>query len=273
MTSFALRLRRSFSAAAVAWAVLVQVCDMRAELVPVRHIEGTERGFLELRTQDGRMLAVGDLIQVVQGERVTSHLVFHFKDGSLDDETTVFTQRGKFRLVTDRHIQKGRSFPNPMDVSVDAASGKVTVRSTGRDGKKTVKTDHLDLPPDLANGVILTLMTNIRPDVPETDVPMVVATPKPRLIKLAISPAGEDSFSIGDAPHKATRYVIKIQLGGIAGLLAPLLGKQPKDIQIWILEGEAPAFVKEQGQLYQGGPVWNVQLASPVWPRTPHPSR
>ncbi len=49
------------------------------------------------------------------------------------------------------------------------------------------------------------------------------------------------------------RDEIKIELGGVTGMVAPLIGKQPPDIQIWIIGGEAPAFVKEEGFLYQGG--------------------
>jgi hypothetical protein len=45
-------------------------------------------------------------------------------------------------------------------------------------GKEEVKSEHLDLPPDLVNGLVLSIAKNIRPDTPETKVPMVVATPK-----------------------------------------------------------------------------------------------
>src|SRR5205085_7253733 len=72
-----------------------------AEPIPARHVEGTEHGFLALRTKEGRVLAVGDLFQVVRGDTVTSRLLFRFKDGSIDDETTVFSQRGTFQLITD----------------------------------------------------------------------------------------------------------------------------------------------------------------------------
>src|SRR6266849_5811253 len=51
-----------------------------AEPIPVRHIEGTVHGFLALRAKDGSLLAVGDLFQVVRGDRVTSRLIFRFKD-------------------------------------------------------------------------------------------------------------------------------------------------------------------------------------------------
>jgi hypothetical protein len=49
--------------------------------------------------------------------------------------------------------------------------------------------------------------------------------------------------------------------------VAPLIGKQPPDSHVWILEGEAPAFVKSEQPLYNGGPVWRIELVSPVWSR------
>lgn len=226
-------------------------------------------GFLALRTQEGRVLAVCDLFQVVRGDRVTSRLLFRFEDGSVDDETTVFSQRGDFHLITYHHLQKGPSFPQPMDLSIDVDLGQVTVRSTGKDGKEEVKSEHLDLPSDLANGLILSIAKNIWHKTPETKVSMLVATPKPRLIKLAISPTGEEPFSLVGSSRKAMRYEIKIELGGVSGMVAPLIGKRPPNIQIWIIGGEAPAFVKEECPLYQGGPIWTIQLTNPVWPNLP----
>jgi hypothetical protein len=96
---------------------------------------------------------------------------------------------------------------------------------------------------------------------------MVVATPKPRLVKLVISPEGEDTFSIADSARKAVRYDVKVDIGGAAGLVAPLVGKQPPDSHVWILEGEAPAFVKAEGPQYEDGPIWRIELTSPVWPQ------
>lgn len=237
-----------------------------AEPIPVRHVEGTEHGFLVLRTQDGHRIAYGDLVQIIRGGHAISRLTFHFRDGSIDDETAVFSQRHNFQLITDHHVQKGPSFPHPMDTFIDAKSGQVTVRSKDKDGKEKVTSDHMDLPPDLSNGMLLSLVKNIRPDSPETKVSMAVATPKPRLVKLVISPRGEDRFSIAGSPRKAMHYDIKIELGGVAGVVAPLIGKAPSDIHVWIMLGKAPAFVKEEGALYEGGPIWSIQLASPVWP-------
>src|SRR6202453_3226725 len=130
----------------------------KADPVLVRSVAGTIHGFLELLSEDGQVVASGDSFQVVRGGRVTSRTVFHFKDGSIDDETTIYSQRQTFQLISDHHIQKGPSFPHPMDVLIDASSGQVTVHSTGKDGKDEVKSEHLDLRPDLANGLVPILL-------------------------------------------------------------------------------------------------------------------
>jgi hypothetical protein len=61
--------------------------------------------------------------------------------------------------------------------------------------------------------------------------------------------------------------VVKAELGGLTGAFASLLGKEPPDTHVWILEGEAPAFIKMEGPLALGGPVWRMELVSPLWPR------
>jgi hypothetical protein len=236
---------------------------------PVRFVQGFLHGFLELRAEDGRVVASGDSLQVVHGDRVTTQTLFTFKDGSVDDETTVFSQHRTFQLITYHHVQKGPSFPHPIDLTIDVHSGQVTVRSTGKDGKEEVNTSHVNLPPDLANGMVPLVLQNMRPATAEATVSMLVATPKPRLVKLVISKQAEESFSVGGTPHKAIHYEIKIELGGVAGVVAPLIGKEPPNIQIWIVGGQAPCFLREQGPLYPDGPMMTIQLVSPVWPESP----
>src|SRR4029077_2167427 len=107
-----------------------------AEEVRVRHTEGLVHGFLVLRTLEGSPLAEGDLTEVADGETVTNHLVFHFKDGSVHDETAVFSQRHSFRLLKDHLVQRGPAFRHPVDVSIDTAKGEVTVRYADDDGKE-----------------------------------------------------------------------------------------------------------------------------------------
>jgi hypothetical protein len=239
---------------------------LSAEPVTVRYREGTLHGFLVLRTLAGATIANGDLVQIPHGDRITARLVYHFKDGSIDDETTVYSQRDVFRLISDHHIQKGPSFSQPVDLSLETSTGQVTVRFTDNEGKERVTTDHFDFPADLANGLLPTLLKNIGPDVPQTTVSYLTTDSKPLLIKLKISPDGKERFSIGGSYRQAIRFIVKIEIGGILGLLAPATGQQPPDILVWILGGEAPTFLKWQGPASGGGPVWRTELVCPVWP-------
>jgi len=50
---------------------------------------------------------------------------------------------------------------------------------------------------------------------------------------------GEEPFTIGSFRHKATHYVMKVEIGAITGFLAHLLGKQSADTHVWVLAGEA----------------------------------
>jgi hypothetical protein len=232
-----------------------------ADTIPVRHTQGTVHGFLVIRTEQGKIIATGDSIQTVHGDRITSRLVFHFRDGSVDDETAVFTQQKDIRLISDHHIQKGPAFPKPMDVLVEA-TGDITVKTTDKDGTEKVIKDHLDLPPDTANGILSIYLQNLPNNSPEKKVAYVAATPKPRLVTLDIVPSGEATFRIGGVRRKATDFRVKVELGGAAGVIAPIIGKQPKDIHVWVLQGEAPVFIREIGQLYEGGPVWRIEQTS-----------
>lgn len=233
----------------------------------MRFPEGLVHGFLSLRTLDGNKIADGELIQFSKRELVTSRLVFRFSDGSLHDETVVFSQRGRFRMLRDHLVQKGPAFPQPLEAEIDGTKGEVKIRYSDGEGKEKLVAEHHDLPPDVCNGLILTLMKNISPAAPSTTVSMVAAAPKPRLVKLVITPMGEEPFTTGGTERKAMHYLVKIDIGGIAGVVAPLVGKQPPDSHVWVLEGEAPAFVKSEGPLAMGGDSWRIELVSPVWPK------
>ena len=94
----------------------------------------------------------------------------------------------------------------------------------------------------------------------------MAATPEPRLVKLSIVPQGQDNFSVVGAPYKATLFVLKVELGGLTGVIAPLIGKQPPDTKVWVVASGTPAFVKAEQSLYPGGPIWRIEMTSPAWP-------
>ena len=244
--------------------MLLHFRSLGADPIPVRYLEGSVHGYLAVRSLDGKILASGDLIQVSHGNRLVSRLVYRFKDGSIDDHTAEFTQVGHFRLTSDHHIQKGPMFPTPTDVMIKATTGEVTVRYKDKDQEK-VETTHMDLPPDLANGIILDVIKSISHDSPETKISYLATTPKPRLVKLSVVPDGEERFLSAGRSNQALRFTIKVELGGITGIVAPMIGKQPAETTVWIGTGEVPAFIKSEEPLYYGGPILRTELTSPVW--------
>lgn len=250
----------------VAALALCSPAGLSAEQVNVRYAEGLAHGFLVLRALDGTILASGDLYQISRGDRVTTRTAFHFKDGSIHDETAVFSQRHSFQLISDHLIQKEPSFPHPLEMQLDALTGRTTVNYTDDDGKAKSVSEQLKLAPDLANGLIPVLLKNVRPETSQTTLSMVAATPRPRLVKLVVAASGGESFFIAGSKKDAIHYVVKIEIGGVAGLAAQIIGKQPPDTHVWILGGEAPAFVRMEAPPYSGGPVWRVDLAGPSWP-------
>src|SRR5207247_6721159 len=155
--------RSTLIAILLACAAMLQPSALFAEMIPVRHTEGLIHGFLVVRTLAGKALADGQMTQDARGDRVTNHLIFRFKDGSIYEDTTIFSQRGTFRLLSVHLIRRGPSFKQPMDTSIDASTGQVKVRYTDDRGKETVIAERMKLPPDVVNGLLFTLMKDINP--------------------------------------------------------------------------------------------------------------
>lgn len=225
-----------------------------AEPVAVRFTEGVGRGFPVLRDAKGETIAQGDLAQVARGDRVENQLTFRFRDGSFYEETIVFSQRDVFTLLSYRLVQRGPSFPESIDATVDRESGRYSVRYRGdEDSPEEVLTGKFEMPADAYNGLLGTLVKNL-PTGGSATVRIIAFTPKPRAVKMLLVPAGDATVMIGETAIRATRFLVKPQLG----LFASMLVADIPDIQMWIAEGEAPAFLKFEGPLYFMGPIWRI---------------
>jgi hypothetical protein len=230
-----------------------------AEPIAVRFPENPGKRALALRSLDGKTLAQGDVTVTLRDGRATSQVVFHFTDGSVHDETTEFSQTDVFRLLSYRLAQKGPAFPRTLVMTLDAKTGRAIVRHSKGNAAEEVEEETLAVSSDVANGIIIPVLKNLTPSTVSVAASWVAATPKPRQVKLAISSAGAAPANAA-SERGVIHYVVKAEIGGLEGLLAPLVGKQPPDTHVWILEGAAPAFVKSEGPLYLGGPVWRIEV-------------
>lgn len=249
----------------VAIAVLISV-HADAAPVAVRFPEGVTHGFLLVRSLAGEIIGHGEMIQIVkEDDLVESRLVFRFKDGSLHDEKVAFSQQRVFTMISYRLIQRGPSFPDQTDVSIDRGSAEYKVRSQAReDGKEQVLTGKFDLPKDAYNGMLIMLLKNLQTGTDET-VSVLVFSPEPQAIKLQLVTKGEQTVQLGEVSSKAIRYVFKPQIGMIRKLVGKVTGKLPDHFHYdcWILADEVSSFVKFEGPLQLMGPIVQIELTSP----------
>ena len=232
----------------------------QAEQISVKHIQLARHEFMVARSETGQIVARVEFTEDVQGDEVTMRLTYRFVDGSIDDETTTYRQQGTFRLIRNHHIQKGPFFAKPVDFTVETATGMATSRTQDKNGEIHAESEHIDLPDDLANGFVGTLLLNVPPNTVPFRVGILAPLDGGRLIGILISPEGEQPFQRAGQTLKATVFRIHPELGGILGWLATLLGLQPKDVMVWIQEGDQPAVVRVVGQLGGYGSVVSSEL-------------
>ena len=63
----------------------------------------------------------------------------------------------------------------------------------------------------------------------------------------------------------SARYVVKIDLRGVAGVVAPITGKQ---IPMHLGFKSCTCIPKTEGPLFEDGPVWRIATTSATWPRS-----
>ena len=247
----------------------IAAAPTEAGTVAVRYTEGVTHGFLALRSTAGELLAEGDLLQVVRSEGVDSRLVFRFKDGSLYDETVTFGQNKVFTMLSYRLVQRGPTFPEEMEISVNREGdrGRYKVKSRRAGGEAETVTGEIELPPDVYNGMFILLLKNLPKGAGET-VHVLAFLPKPTLIQVGLAPAG-DTAATGERRGPITHFVLKPKLGLLRGAAAALFGKTPPDYHCWIATADLPAFVAIDGPLYTGGPIWRFETISPRGPTQP----
>jgi hypothetical protein len=235
-----------------------------ADPVAVRFIEGITRGFLVVTAVDGKPVGQGDIRQIAHPGHVESRMILRFRDGSLHDETVTYTQDKVFKLGRFRLVQKGPSFPEPVEISLEAGSGEYLVTAhPGAGDREKIYRGTLTLPADTYNGLLLIVLKNLPAGV-ATRVHYILFTPKPYLIGLDLLPEGEEKVRVGVESRSVTRYELKPRLGVLLRVAATVLGKTLGRQQCWILADPVPGFVGCEAPLANGGPPWRIGLTSPA---------
>jgi hypothetical protein len=246
--------------------VVAALHPLVAAPVPVRFAEGVAHGFLMLRGVDGAVLAQGDLLQAGRDGVMEKRMVFRFKDGSVFDEKVTFTEQGVYALKHYSLSESGPAFAVDTEVSMTPATGAYRVKTKDRkSGQEKILEGTLELPADVYNGMILTVVKDLAKGATEI-IHFVAFTPQPKLIELELKPVGEQTIAVGELTRTAVHYVMKPRLGMWLTFFATILRRMPEDFHAWILTDDVPAFVGFEGSLTTPGPVWRIGLVSPRRP-------
>jgi hypothetical protein len=115
----------------------------------------------------------------------------------------------------------------------------------------------------VANGLLFVLLKNVNPSAAQTTVSYVVASATPRVVKWEITPSHEKTVKVGLIEAKAQHYVVKTKIQGVEGKIAPLVGKQPPDLNVWLVKSDAPTFLEFEGPICEDNPTWRIELMAP----------
>ena len=237
-----------------------------ADPVAVRLVEGNYRAFLAVRTLEGAAIAHGEQSQRPVGGTLQTRLHLKFQDGSVHEEAVTYTQKKVFRVERYHLVQRGASFPT-MDVSFDRKTGtyKAVTQSKQGEDEKTAS-GALEIPADVYNGMAATLLKNL-PASGRASVQMMGFMPKPIVIKMDLSTEGEDRVSVGGRVMKVNRHLAKLDVGGLKGAVAKLIGKDPPDLRYSLVAGSVPVFVRFEGPMFLNGPTVRIEQTTVQWPK------
>src|SRR5439155_1347423 len=109
--------------------------------------------------------------------------------------------------------------------------------------------DSIELPENLHHVITGNILKNLAPGASAAG-HMLAFTPKPYRLDTTLRAEGKDKFFAGDVARTATRYLLKMELRGVTGVVASILGKDPPQVRYWSSTGAAPGFGRVEGAVH-----------------------
>ena len=195
--------------------LLIGITSMaEAEPIAVRFTEGTTHGYLSLKTEQGRQIAHGELVQRTRGKRVEANLLFYFLDGSVHDEKVTFSQHRLFRMEKYFLKQTGRflSYSARSQELIERQEHSPFVLGQPVDLKFHV-TGRSALPDDVYNGMIVTLLKNLTTRSRAQRFNMSPSHLNQSCIHFKLTPTHRLNVKMGARSKPVTQYVLEPKVG------------------------------------------------------------
>lgn len=243
--------------------LMVPHMPAEAKPVDVQLKEGVTQGYIKVSVPAGETIAEGEVSQVAAGaERVVGRMLLRFHNGSHYDETVIFSQNRTFKLLRYSVEQKGPSFPDAFHFELDGATGAYTITELPHSKERPARTGKLELPPDVYNGMTVTLLKNL-PESGQVSFHMLSIGRTPALFPVVVRAEDVETVKTGERKGEALHYTLRPTVGWFTRSLAWLFSETIPEYNFWLIKHDVPAFARFEGSLYRGGPIWRIEQVSP----------
>jgi hypothetical protein len=237
--------------------------DPSPELAPVAlaptNVEGTSRGFPEMRSLDGATIAKGEFAESADGDTLRMRTRYTFgTDHTTEEESTI---RQGSTLVQEtwswRELLKGEIVRR---FEIDFRRGEVLAEKREK-GELRRWTEHFDLEPgrSFAGAGYSLALRSLRDRLlrgEKIELQGVGFTPKPKVGTAEVSFVGVERIAMSDRELDAEHFVIHAKIPWIA---RPFL--HVPDSHIWLLTPPPSAFARFEGPLAEtDDPIVRVDL-------------
>jgi len=184
--------------------------------------------------------------QTVRGDRLATHRIARFRDGSSDEDTAEARVAGTLEALGGRSIIRDPDGEAVADVRIDVANGHIEA-DWGRGSQRETLDEHVVLPRGTYWGpLIFIVLKNFEANAEDGRLAFrtVAPTPKPRVLDMELSRQGAaaldrvglhldtESFRLSPTVHWLVDPVIRV--------IAPRA-------TFWLLPGEPPALARFAG--------------------------
>jgi hypothetical protein len=221
--------------------------------VKPRHALGTLHGFPSMSDTNGQVIADGELIQELEGDRVRVRIRRAFADGREVEERDEFQvdkilAQTRFSWVETRKDTELRRF------EVEFPEG--TARSVTRNEKGEIQREEskMDLPAGRSftgYGTALAVSELAPGPGEESRITLVAFTPKPRDVTLKVTQAKTVRISVAGRAIPTDQYTLHAEIPFPASIFV-----SAKDAHLWFTHSPPPALVRgEQPLITKDDPV------------------
>ena len=231
---------------------LLPLCALLLSLptqgVALRYPQGDLHGFPSMSDASGKLIADGELIQKLKGDRLDVHAVWRFKDGRIAVEDDQLRLKPELRQDGFRWVER-RGDKELRRIVVDFRSGKATVTHF-RDGEPETWNEKLDLPAGKAfTGYSTALaVSQLRDELADKEarreLTFVAFTPKPRTVSLEISRTQGVRIRAAGRELAADLFTLHPKLPFPISLFAGA-----KDAHLWFTHSAPPALLRAEQNL------------------------